>query len=217
MNKKYIVLMDFDGTISTVDVGDQIIYKFIKVKGAEQLAEDFRTKTIGSTELYTKLYAGFNGSKEEVISFVKTFSLDPYFKNFISFCNINNIKTAVLSDGFDFYINALFDKYDIGPLTIYCNNGYFKNQSIELEFPYQNPYCHICANCKASAYLKYKDAGYNVIFIGDGYSDRYVAEKADIVFAKSHLIDYCKANSIEYIPFNTFNDVKKSLSAKLSL
>lgn len=219
MDKKYAVLTDFDGTISTLDIGDQIIQEFIRLDNGKQLESDFRNKVIGSAELYRRLYAGFHGTERDVVEFVKGFCLDPYFKQFIGFCQQNNLELAVLSDGFQYYIKALFEKYgiNISDVTVYCNRAHFDADRVVLEFPYQNPYCNICANCKAGAYIKYKDIGYDVIFIGDGFSDRYVAEKADIVFAKSHLAQYCENNSIAYIPFEDFNDVINSLSMMLSL
>ena len=46
-----------------------------------------------------------------------------------------------------------------------------------------------------------------VIYIGDGVSDFCVANKADILYAKSKLSDYCKNKGINYIPYETFKDV----------
>lgn len=217
MDKKYAVLTDFDGTISTVDVGDQVIRRFIKVNDSDKLEKAFRDKAIGSIELYNRLYAGFIGTAADVIEYVKAFTLDPYFKAFTEFCKYHDIALAVLSDGFQYYIDALFDKYNITDTTVYCNKAFFTEKGVVLDFPYRNPYCSICANCKAGAYIKYKDIGYTVIFIGDGFSDRYVAERADIVFAKSHLAEYCDKNGIPYTPFNDFNDIMAKLSSMLSL
>jgi len=45
------------------------------------------------------------------------------------------------------------------------------------------------------------------IFVGDGLSDQYAVESADLVFAKDGLATYCDENSVEYISFNHLGEV----------
>lgn len=68
-----------------------------------------------------------------------------------------------------------------------------------------------CGNCKIQHYENLKEHGYKVIFIGDGMTDQAVASKADIVFAKDGLEQYCIANNIEYSPWDNFQDINKLL------
>lgn len=54
------------------------------------------------------------------------------------------------------------------------------------------------------------------IFVGDGLSDRYAAESADLVFAKDGLASYCTENSIEHIPYQNLGDVAAHLDRWLA-
>ena len=45
------------------------------------------------------------------------------------------------------------------------------------------------------------------IFVGDGLSDRYAVESADLVFAKDGLASYCTEQSIEHTPYQNLGDV----------
>jgi len=45
------------------------------------------------------------------------------------------------------------------------------------------------------------------LFVGDGLSDRYAVDSADLVFAKNGLATYCKESGIEYASFRNLNDV----------
>ncbi len=54
------------------------------------------------------------------------------------------------------------------------------------------------------------------IFVGDGLSDRYAVESADLVFAKDGLAAYCAENSIEHTPYQTLGDVASYLDRWLA-
>jgi 2-hydroxy-3-keto-5-methylthiopentenyl-1-phosphate phosphatase len=45
------------------------------------------------------------------------------------------------------------------------------------------------------------------IFVGDGLSDRYAVESADLVFAKDGLGAYCSEQSIEHTPYQNLGEV----------
>jgi 2-hydroxy-3-keto-5-methylthiopentenyl-1-phosphate phosphatase len=45
------------------------------------------------------------------------------------------------------------------------------------------------------------------IFVGDGFSDRYAVESADLVFAKDGLAEYCTEQSIEHTGYQNLGDV----------
>ena len=49
------------------------------------------------------------------------------------------------------------------------------------------------------------------IFVGDGLSDQYAVESADLVFAKNELARHCRENSIDYSPYSDLGDVAAHL------
>jgi 2-hydroxy-3-keto-5-methylthiopentenyl-1-phosphate phosphatase len=51
------------------------------------------------------------------------------------------------------------------------------------------------------------------IFVGDGLSDRYAVECADLVFAKNDLARYCRDNSIEHNEYTTLSEVEQQIKA----
>ena len=54
------------------------------------------------------------------------------------------------------------------------------------------------------------------IFVGDGLSDRYAVESADLVFAKDGLASYCAENSIEHTPYQDLGDIAAHLDRWLA-
>jgi len=53
--------------------------------------------------------------------------------------------------------------------------------------------------------------GGEVVYIGDGYSDRCAAESADRVFARRGLARWLDERGIPFEPFDDFHDVARAL------
>ena len=139
---------------------------------------------------------------------------DPYFKNFCEFCRSKDIPVAVLSDGFDAYIEPILKKEGLGWIPVYCNKLVFNGSGkCKPVFPYASESCECkCASCKRNSMLVNSGPGTVIVYIGDGYSDFCAASHADIVFAKKTLAAYCNENRIPHYPFSTFFDVQKILN-----
>ena len=83
-------------------------------------------------------------------------------------------------------------------------------------FPHSNHGCsHGCATCKPAIMRRIRKKQRQVIFIGDGLSDRFAVEAADVVFAKHELLAYCRERRMACRAFETFADVQKELAEML--
>jgi hypothetical protein len=84
-------------------------------------------------------------------------------------------------------------------------------------FPHSPEPCgHGCATCKAALIRRLGEGRRPVIFVGDGMSDRFAVEVADVVFAKRHLLAHCRESGIACHPFETFKDVQVALEKLLA-
>jgi len=91
-----------------------------------------------------------------------------------------------------------------------------RSRRMDPSFPYAGHPCeHDCATCKAEIIRQQRRNGSAVIFIGDGLSDRFAAQAADIVFAKRQLLAYCRENGIACRPFETFAEIEAEIQAML--
>jgi len=137
--------------------------------------------------------------------------IDPDFKNFFKFIKNKDIKLAIVSDGFDFYINKILKKYDICDIECYCNKMEYHPDGLKIKFTYQNPRCDICGCCKSMVVNKYLSKNKKVVFIGDSYGDSYAVRISDVVFAKDKLSKFCKKNDITHVEYNNFADILSHL------
>ncbi len=55
------------------------------------------------------------------------------------------------------------------------------------------------------------------IFIGDGLSDRFAAQTADVVYAKQKLAEFCGKNKISHSEYTNLNQVAESLRVAKAL
>ena len=114
------------------------------------------------------------------------------------------------------YIKPLFNKNNIKIyFKIHANRLNFDVKNISTSFLHDVKNCHqkfgICGNCKYKIAQDYKNMFDQVIYIGDGLTDRCVADLADVLYVKSesNLEQYCRENNIKYTSFASFLDLYK--------
>lgn len=201
-----VVLCDFDGTITDKDIGFTIIETFAG-NGWREIEDQYQRGEKGSREAIQEIFALTSVSESTLVRFVQeNFHMDPVFPPFIDYCRKSNIAVTILSDGFDFYIKLILNKYGLD-LPYLANTLQVADSSLCASFPYAAAECGSCGNCKAAYARRVKENGGKIIYIGDGYSDRCVSALADVLFAKDYLARYCARENIPYHSFSDFGDI----------
>lgn len=207
MKKAFIV--DFDGTMTKDDIGHIIIKKFAQ-SGWRKWEDLWIERKITTSMLAEAQWDMVDASPEEILEFVNTIDLSEGFKNFYDFIRDKGYRIVIVSDGFDFYINPFLEKYGFEDLEVSSNHLEY-NEGWKFSFPNKKGKCVHCGNCKKMIVNKLKNEGYEVHYVGDGFSDRCSCIEADSVYATSHLARFCDDKKIPYIKFNNFKDILKSL------
>ncbi|MFW6278583.1 MAG: MtnX-like HAD-IB family phosphatase [Bacillota bacterium] len=213
-----IIFCDFDGTISRSDVLNKVFTEFGDSK-VQKLEEDFRAGKIDDRETLTRKWRRIELDYQEFRNFIlKKVKLDPYFARFYGKVKEKGIDFVVLSGGFVNYIELLFVHHNIGQeMPVYGNKLEFRGEQVIPHFLHQIESCHqsfgVCGSCKWQVIQDMEVENKNVIYIGDGLTDRCPAEKADILLVKKGemLQDYCEEQGIDYFSFEDFSDVEDYL------
>ena len=205
--------LDFDGTISTTDVVDIVLEKFADPKWKE-VERKWQAGKIGSRECLSSQIALLKAEPEEIAELVSKVSLDPYFVSFIRKAEELGVLVTIVSDGFDLFIEQILKK-NLGTasgflkaLPIFSNRivpG--PGKSFKAVFPNPSICEHGCANCKEMVIKRLTSQDDQILFVGDGLSDRYAAKAAHVTFAKGKLLDYCRENNIDSIPYDNFKKI----------
>jgi 2,3-diketo-5-methylthio-1-phosphopentane phosphatase len=202
-----VVFFDFDNTITTFDVLDDMLTKFSRDDNWIKLEEDWKGEKIGSGECLKGQVEGMGMTKEALDEYLSGVKIDPYFGKIVELLKAKNIKTFILSDNFDYILKRILDDNGLRDLRIYSNSLKIDGDHLITGFLFSDKTCGDCAHCKRTSLLKNIDNNSTSIYVGDGRSDVCVSEVADIVFAKGYLKGYCENNGISHIPFEGLKEV----------
>ncbi|MFW5890951.1 MAG: MtnX-like HAD-IB family phosphatase [bacterium] len=214
IDKNAIILCDFDGTITKKDVNDTLFNVFGDNKN-HKIEKKYINNKISEKEALKKHYSNLVINEEEFLDYIlNNFKIDRYFPSFLRFIKNKELNFVIVSGGFLNYIRPLFNKYNIDiDFEIYANKLIFRNNKIKTDFLHDIKSCHqdfgVCGNCKYKIAKKYKNMFDQLIYIGDGMTDRCVVELADFLYVKnnSYLENYCNKKGIKHITFTSFLDL----------
>ncbi|MCH7828071.1 MAG: MtnX-like HAD-IB family phosphatase [Bacteroidetes bacterium] len=222
MKRVFKIFIDFDGTITTKDVGEAIFKKFGEPNTVKRIIDDLLSDRISAKESWLQLCCTVKQiSPVELNNFIDTLEIDPTFHQFYDFCEQNNFEYYILSDGFDYYIERMLSNDGIEHIKYYANHlTITKDNKLIPSFPYQDEEILTSANCKRNHIINHSSDDDFTIYIGDGNSDKDTAQFCDFIFAKDDLLKFCERERISYFPYKDFNDVRlkiEKLIAKRNL
>jgi len=213
---KPAIFCDFDGTITQLDVTDQILTQLAHPSWRE-IEQEWMLGLIGSRECLERQMALVDAPIKELNAVIDAIPIDPEFAAFCRFAQRQHIPVYILSDGFDYVIRRVLKRVGLerqfqGESNLFASSLQVDGRRLETSFPYPaKPCAHGCATCKVALIERLRADFRPVIFVGDGMSDRFAVDAADFIFAKRHLLAHCRESGIACHAFDTFKDVQNML------
>jgi len=211
MKKQISIFIDFDGTISQQNVGDEIFKKFGLF---EPYNSDLKNKKLNIYDYWKILWSSLPKDFDDTVlnQYLDSIEIDPYFKDFVEYANSNNFPITILSDGFDLYIKRILNNNGLSGLKFYSNTVEKDNGSYIPIFNSASESCScFSASCKRNHLLNNSQEEDILVYIGDGYSDFCCVRYADIIFAKKSLAKFCNEERIPHYPYKSFFDIKRTM------
>ncbi|MFA5149375.1 MAG: MtnX-like HAD-IB family phosphatase [Candidatus Omnitrophota bacterium] len=205
--EKCVVFFDFDNTIATCDVFDNMLPRFSRDDLWVKLEKDWQKGKIGSHACLKGQINGISITKRALDKYLSSIKLDPYFKKIVKALSASKIKMLVLSDNFDYILKRILGFNSIKNLKIYSNKLKFAKDRLVPYFPFRSKKCQVCAHCKTKNLLANITADSIIIYIGDGRSDICPSQYADIVFAKDQLLKYFQDKKLTCFAYESLKDV----------
>lgn len=207
-------LVDYDNTISQVDVSEQLLTHFFDPLWQADDAE-YGRGLIGSRTFFGRQLDKFRGTYEDVVAFAAAQPHDPGFAGFVRRAGELGVPVEVVSDGLGFFIAPALERLGVPDVPVVTSRTSFEGGQVRMSFPNGHPTCLVCGTCKRQRVLAHKAAGRVVAFVGDGESDRYAAAYSDLIFAKHDLVRMCEAEGWPYSTWTDFDGLTHWLDLSL--
>jgi len=219
-DKKFVVLSDWDGTITNLDSNDYMTDNLGMGKDARRVIsleilagrQTFRDGFREELESVTANGHSFEDCKKILRENIK---LDPGFKDFYRWCKTNDIPVIIVSSGMTPIIRTvlsnLIGEEDAKEIEIISNDVTIHPDG-KWEIKYRHPSSGF-GHDKSQAILPYRELTDPPItfFFGDGVSDMSAARHANVLFVKAKedendLAAYCTKEGIKHIIFSDFSE-----------
>jgi len=219
---KAILFLDFDGTISSSDAVDVILEAYADPKWLV-FEEEWRAGRMGSRDCLRAQMALVRATHDELNTLLDQIPVDEGLSPLLEMCAAHDVPVHIVSDGFDYCIHRILSRAGdslqslLQGVRIAASGLESRGHLWRTAFPFFHQTCaHGCATCKPAVMRLLNRTNAPALFVGDGLSDRYAAESANLVFAKNDLARYCRGQSIEHISYNNLEDVAVHLEGWLA-
>jgi len=219
MAPRFRVFVDFDGTLVEPNVAILLVERFCE--GGATLAHEvdqlLHSGQITLRQAWERQAAMLPGGRigEMTEWAIANVPLRSGAKAFLRTLSNRNVPVAVVSGGLDFYIRAVLDREGLELPFVSDRLQFDGGDRVSVLHPFGHPTCRLCGICKAQVVRSPDPVADLTVFIGDGSTDRYGAEVADIVFARHRLKSYCERARIPFVPFDDFHQIDRQLTAWL--
>jgi 2,3-diketo-5-methylthio-1-phosphopentane phosphatase len=209
----WTLLVDFDGTVTDVDVTDALLERFA-LPGWREIERQWREGQIGSRECMGRQIALLDASRPQIDAYLEAVGIDPAFAEFVATAQRAGHELKIVSDGLDYVIRTLLRRLPLPSFPVVANKLVrIAARRWRLDFPHADEACvGASGNCKCRlTRCGAPDLRRRVLAIGDGASDFCVAARADWVFAKGRLREYCLTHAIPHHRIANFGEALRLL------
>jgi len=204
---EYVFFCDFDGTVTREDVIDRVLEEFADPAWMD-VERSWVNGEIGSCDCLTMQTQLIKAKEPDLLDFVEGIGIDETFIDFARYCKSNAIEISILSDGVDLFIGSILNRHGLNDIRVFANGLECTNGGYKMVFPHFREDCLSKAGiCKCKMMEEHATPGGINILVGDGRSDFCIARKADLTFAKSALLEFCRAEKIPHIEHREFGDI----------
>jgi 2-hydroxy-3-keto-5-methylthiopentenyl-1-phosphate phosphatase len=198
------LVVDWDGTVTATDSLWIVLGRFGDPEIFAQVEGKLVKGAISYRELMEIEFATVRAPLEDVVAhLVEHARLGPGFHELAE-----TYEPLVLSSGFEQLIRPLLAREGI-ELDVLANRIDPRPDGWRVLWRDETTCDHCGDRCKRGG-LPTGD----VVYVGDGYSDRCAALAARRVFARDGLADYLRDEGVPFEPFEDFYDVAKALDLK---
>jgi 2-hydroxy-3-keto-5-methylthiopentenyl-1-phosphate phosphatase len=207
------VVVDFDGTITEQDVLDEIALTFGDEDVYREVDEGLDDHSLSLNEVIRREFEPVRAPLAEVRAWVlENVSVRPGFRELVELARERGWRFVIVSSGFRELIEPVLEREGLADVELLSNAVDPDPDGWKVQFRVSDV-CETCGQpCKRSTAAALAN-GTELVYVGDGYSDRCAAEAADIVFARRGLATYLEERGVPYDRFEDFHSIARRLAS----
>jgi 2-hydroxy-3-keto-5-methylthiopentenyl-1-phosphate phosphatase len=208
----FIVVCDFDGTITVEDVTNLIWDAHLPYDWRAVLLPPSREGRLSALELIARGYGDVSAPAEALLAQVRPrVRLRAGWDGLVSLCRTRGWPLEVVSHGLGFYIRDT-----LGPhAAVTSFDGVFENGRWRVRLPAGTALAPgEDFKTQVLGRLRARHPGHTTVYVGDGRLDFPAARTCDLVLAVrgSPLVEHCRQAGKPCTEFTTFDEITAALS-----
>jgi 2,3-diketo-5-methylthio-1-phosphopentane phosphatase len=207
------LVVDFDGTVTEQDLLDEIALTFGDEEVYREVDEGLDENRLTLHEVLRREFEPVRAPLPEVQRWVlENVRVRPGFREVVELARERGWRFVVVSSGFRELIEPVLEREGLADVELLSNSVEPDPSGWRVRFR-TDEVCETCGEpCKRSTAAALAD-GTELVYVGDGYSDRCAAELADLVFARRGLAGYLAERGVPFEPFDDFHSIARSLAS----
>jgi 2-hydroxy-3-keto-5-methylthiopentenyl-1-phosphate phosphatase len=207
------LVVDFDGTITEQDLLDTIAQTFGDEDVYREVDEGLDDHSLTLNEVIRREFEPVRAPLDEVRDWVlENVRVRPGFRELVALVRERGWRLVIVSSGFRELIEPILEREGLADVELLSNTVDPDPEGWNVGFRVSET-CEVCGQpCKRSTAAALAD-GTELVYVGDGYSDRCAAELADLVFARRGLASYLEERGVPFERFEDFHSVARSLAS----
>jgi 2-hydroxy-3-keto-5-methylthiopentenyl-1-phosphate phosphatase len=202
------IVLDFDGTITEDDLLDRIAREFGDPAVYQQVEEGLHAGTVTLQECITREYEPVTLPLDDAVAWVlERVRIRPGLLELVAFARERGWNVSVLSSGFEEIIRPVLAAAGVNGVDVFANSIDPHPDGWRVQWRDET----VCAECGEACKRAGLPEDGEVVYVGDGISDRCAARAADRVFATRGLARYFDEHGLPYEPFDDFHDIVRAL------
>ena len=202
-----VFIFDFDGTLVTRDVGDDLCDRFADPSWRD-IDAAWERRELSLHQAQRRTWALVKADEDELLAWVREHvRLRSGLDSLLDRLAARGARLVLASGGFGFYIEAVLHERLRRFEALFYNRATFDRGSVSVDFPHLGTLgCDLCPVCKGRVCDRFGEGGARVTFIGDGTSDRCAIGRADRLFAVRGS-KLARAAGPDAIEFESFDEI----------
>jgi 2-hydroxy-3-keto-5-methylthiopentenyl-1-phosphate phosphatase len=201
------VVLDFDGTVTESDLLDRIALEFGDPAVYQEVEDGLHEGRLSLREVITREFEPVTTPLPEVVAWVlDEAEVRPGLAEFVGTARADGWDVHVVSSGFEELITPVLEREGVD-VELHANRVDARPDGWRVQWRYPDD----CDTCGESCKRSLLPAG-QVVYVGDGYSDRCAALASDRVFATAGLALYLSERGVPFEPFTDFHALSEALS-----